>query len=66
MAIRAPDGANKTVQSIENTGSDPQKIGVGILHSRGEKLRFGLGCKKKVNLKLFKRGQRKLQAFFHE
>ena len=57
---------NKTIESIETKGSDPQKVRVGILHSRGEKLWFGLGCKKKVNLKLFKRGQRKLQAFFHE
>ena len=39
---------NETVQSIENTGSDPQKVGVGILYSRGEKLRFGLAGKKSI------------------
>ena len=39
---------NKTVPSIENTGSDPQKVGVGILYSRGEKLWFGLAGKKSI------------------
>ena len=39
---------NKTIESIENKGFDPQKVGVGILHSRGEKLRFGLAGKKSI------------------
>ena len=36
---------NKTIRTTENKGFDPQKVGVGILHSRGEKLRFGLAGK---------------------
>ena len=55
---------SKTIESKETKGSDPQKVGVGILHSRGEKLWFGLVGKKYVWLKVFKWGQRKLQNFF--
>ena len=39
---------NKTIENIETKGSDPQKVGVGILHSRGEKLWFGLVEKKSI------------------